>query len=433
MSRRSSRKTIRQKNRAFLNVETLEDRLTPSTNTISGFVYYDANNNGVFDSGETPIANSQIQLINNSTNLIAGTTTTAADGSYSFTTDNTVAGPEQHTATQSITLGPTLTNFNDQGALPQFDPSLGTLDKVVITESGTILSNIQAENTSPVADTIQGTVSGNFSLSAPGVSNDLLTVTGQTNSFSASANPSADHSFIGPASVTWNNVSATSSTPNTITITDPTILASDYTGTGTVAITDSANATSSATDTTGNITTNIVSNGQATITVTYYYHSSGSIQTDTSYTVEQLAVPPTYVPGLNSQNGTILPYNPTPPEEITNIVVTPQNPIAPNNNFGELKTTSIAGVAYIQNTPNETFLQGTTPPLGGVTMTLTGGNLTTPLTTTTAQDGTYSFTGLQPGTYTVTQTQGRTQLRRQCHRLQLRRAQPAIDLRLRLL
>ena len=38
-------------------------------------------------------------------------------------------------------------------------------------------------------------------------------------------------------------------------------------------------------------------------------------------------------------------------------------------------------------------------------MTLTGGNLTTPLTTTTAQDGTYSFTGLQPGTYTVTQTQ----------------------------
>ena len=38
-------------------------------------------------------------------------------------------------------------------------------------------------------------------------------------------------------------------------------------------------------------------------------------------------------------------------------------------------------------------------------MTLTGGNLTTPLTTTTAPDGTYSFTGLQPGTYTVTQTQ----------------------------
>jgi SdrD B-like domain/Domain of unknown function (DUF4214) len=404
MSRRSSRKALRNKNRVVLNVETLESRALPSSTTISGFVYYDANNNGVFDPGETPIANSQIKLINNTTNQVAGTTTTAADGSYSFTTDTTVQGPEQNTATQTITLGPTLTNFQDQGALPQFDPSLGTLDQVVITESGTILSNIQAENTSPVADTIQGTVSGNFSLSAPGVSNDILTVTGQTNSFSAAANPSADHSFTGPSSVTWNNVSATSGTPNTITITDPTAL-NAYIGTGTVAVTDSANATSNATDTTGNITTNIVSSGEATLTVTYYYHSAGSIQSNDTYTVEQVNVPPTYIPGLNSKNGVVLPYNPTPPEYISNIVVTPQNPIAPNNNFGELKTTSIAGIAYLQTTQNETYLQGTTPPLGGVTMTLTGGNLLTPLTTTTAQDGTYSFTGLQPGNYTVTQTQ----------------------------
>ena len=149
-------------------------------------------------------------------------------------------------------------------------------------------------------------------------------------------------------------------TPNTITITDPQVLLNDYTGTGTVAVTETGNATSSATDTTGNITTNIVSHGQATITVTYYYHSaSDQFNRTTSTPVEQPTVPPTYVPGLNSKNGTVLPYNPTPPEEITNIVVTPQNPVAPNNNFGELKTTSIAGVAYIQTTPNETFLPGT--------------------------------------------------------------------------
>ena len=46
--------------------------MTPSTNTISGFVYYDANNNGVFDAGETPIANSQIILINNTNNQARG-------------------------------------------------------------------------------------------------------------------------------------------------------------------------------------------------------------------------------------------------------------------------------------------------------------------------------------------------------------------------
>ncbi len=405
MSRRSARKTVGQKNRAVLNVEALEDRVTPSINTISGFVYYDANNNGAFDPGEKPIANSQIELINNTNNnQIAGTTTTAADGSYSFTTDSTVPGPEQNTATQSITLGPTLTNFKQGGALPQFNSSLGTLDKVVITESGTILSTIQAENTSPVADTIQGTVSGNFSLNAPGVSNDLLTVTGQPNTFSAAANPGDDHSFTGGSSVTWDNVSATSATPNTITITDPNAL-SDYIGAGNVPITEAATATSNATDTTGNITTNIVSQGQATLSITYYYHTPGGIQTNTSYTVEQPTVPTGYAPGLNSKNGTVLTYNPTPPEEITDIVVTPQNPNAPNNNFGELKTTSIAGIAYVQTTPNQTYLQGTTPPLGGVTMTLTGGSLTTPMTTTTAQDGSYSFSGLQPGTYTVTQTQ----------------------------
>ena len=161
MSRRSSRKP--PKNRVVLKVERLEDRLTPSTNTISGFVYYDANNNGVFDPGETPIANSQIKLINTTTNQFAGTTTTAADGSYSFTTDTTRARARSRTPPRNRSRsGPTLTNFQDQGALPQFDPSLGTLDKVVITESGTILSNIQAENTSPVGGHDPGHGFGQF-------------------------------------------------------------------------------------------------------------------------------------------------------------------------------------------------------------------------------------------------------------------------------
>ncbi len=411
MSRSSSKRSTKKPfagNRSQLQVERLEDRAMPSTvpiATISGFVYGDNNNNGSFDAGEPPVGGSQIVLINNSNGQIAGVTTTAADGSYSFTTDGTVIGPEQQTIPQTITVGPSLTNFALPGQLPQFNPTLGTLDKVVITENGTITSNIQAENTSPVADTIDGTVSGTFSLSAPGVTNDLLTITGQTNTAPVTGNPNDDTSFSGPASITWNGLSASGSS-SIPAITDPTALLA-YEGTGTVAgVTETAKATSVATDTTANISDNIQSHGVATLTITYYYHTAGSLQYNTSYTVEQPNVPSGYtIPGLNSKNGPVLPYNPTPPEEITNIIVTPQTPLAPNNNFGELNTASISGIAYVQSQANQAYLQGTTPPLGGVTMTLTGGNLATPLTTTTAPNGTFSFTGLVPGKYTITQTQ----------------------------
>jgi VCBS repeat-containing protein len=60
---------------------------TPTTGTLSGFVYFDVNNNGVFDAGELAIGDVTITLIgkktsdNSSVNL---TMKTASDGSYSF-------------------------------------------------------------------------------------------------------------------------------------------------------------------------------------------------------------------------------------------------------------------------------------------------------------------------------------------------------------
>src|SRR5476651_1409276 len=89
MSRPSNRRNNPFKNnQTRLNVEALEDRVTPTTvtNTISGFVYYDANANGLFDPGETPIANNTVQL-QNSSGTIIGTTTTDATGFYQFNND----------------------------------------------------------------------------------------------------------------------------------------------------------------------------------------------------------------------------------------------------------------------------------------------------------------------------------------------------------
>src|SRR5262245_54530018 len=69
--------------------ELLEDRMLLSGNVISGYVYHDANNNGIFDAGETPIANVNLQLVN-SQNQVISSATSDANGFYQFVRDDTV-------------------------------------------------------------------------------------------------------------------------------------------------------------------------------------------------------------------------------------------------------------------------------------------------------------------------------------------------------
>ncbi|MFO0512435.1 MAG: SdrD B-like domain-containing protein, partial [Gammaproteobacteria bacterium] len=76
------------------------------------------------------------------------------------------------------------------------------------------------------------------------------------------------------------------------------------------------------------------------------------------------------------------------------------------HNFGELLSVGLSGTVFadlandgIQQLPNDLGL-------GGVTLNLTGTDdrgAAVTATTTTAADGSYSFTGLRPGTYTVTE------------------------------
>ncbi|SFL33434.1 Cna protein B-type domain-containing protein, partial [Nitrosomonas aestuarii] len=57
---------------------------TPEPASISGFVYCDDNDDGIKDAGEAGLSNVTIQLLN-AAGVVINTTTTAADGSYSFT------------------------------------------------------------------------------------------------------------------------------------------------------------------------------------------------------------------------------------------------------------------------------------------------------------------------------------------------------------
>ncbi len=79
---------------------------------------------------------------------------------------------------------------------------------------------------------------------------------------------------------------------------------------------------------------------------------------------------------------------------------------ATNYNFGErpievVPNNSIGGFVYVDANDNGTFDIGE-QPISGVTITLSGA---ASRTVTTGTDGSYQFTALADGTYTVTQTQ----------------------------
>src|SRR5262245_27325881 len=65
---------------------------------------------------------------------------------------------------------------------------------------------------------------------------------------------------------------------------------------------------------------------------------------------------------------------------------------------------SVAGRVFL-DFDNSGGANGPDSGVSGVTVTLTGGGLSSPLTQTTDSQGNYSFTGLAAGTYTLTETQ----------------------------
>jgi uncharacterized repeat protein (TIGR01451 family) len=74
-----------------------------------------------------------------------------------------------------------------------------------------------------------------------------------------------------------------------------------------------------------------------------------------------------------------------------------------NNLFGEVRAASLAGRVYQDGDYNGAFTPGE-PGIAGVTLQLTGADMTgaaVNLSTTTAADGSYGFTSLLPGSYTV--------------------------------
>src|SRR5262245_14791901 len=155
---RGPRLRLAARRRAILHLESLEGIALMATMPcpiISGFVFRDINpinpaltNNGLFDPGESPIPNAQVELFNAQGTLI-GVTTTDANGFYEFGEPGAsnlivnVSGNPVVTQTQTLTVPTTPTNFSNKAATPPlqlFDPALGTLTAVKINSTGTLQS-----------------------------------------------------------------------------------------------------------------------------------------------------------------------------------------------------------------------------------------------------------------------------------------------------
>lgn len=383
-----------------LRLEVLEDRCLLNCSTISGYVYYDLNDNGVMDAGEQPLANSQIQLLN-AAHAVVGTATTDAQGFYQFSTDATIDTSPRITQAASYVFGTAKTNQVQNGTLPKFDSSLGTLTEVDISFSGQINSDIQVENRDPAPATVNGTVSGNINLSGPDFNSQVGTAS-STQTFNASAfDGQLDMAGTSGKDFGWVSVPGSS----TLTLTSAAALA-DYTGPGTVSVSETSQATSGATGG-GNLSVAINSTSAGTISVAYHYIPENCLAAG-NYTIVQTVQPPGYLPGKVSSNGTVLPGS----FANRTIAVTLQdNANLTHNDFGQVLPAGVSGYVYY-DANNDGMKQAGESGIGGTTVTLTGTddtgasvNATATTAGSGASQGGYAFGSLRPGVYTITETQ----------------------------
>jgi len=366
--------------------------------TISGYVFYDANNNGLMDPGEPPLANVEIELLNNANNTIVGTTMTDANGYYQFTEDDSV-GTAIQSITKTLTFPAGQTDYSVSGLVGQFDPSLGTLVSVSITNAGSITSDISVENTSSNSGSfISGEVGGNLTLTGPNglsIQTNLAQYAGGflATSFDGQLN------FTGSSGDDFGPKTATGAQTTTLTGSD---LAA-FIGTGNVQLTETAVATSSASGG-GNLVVGATSTASAQVNVVYNYIPTDCLKPG-AYTIVKVTDPPGYSAGKESSHGVVLD-NP-PGSNVIPVTLTCANSC--QNDFGELKASSLSGYVYADisaNGYNDGIKEPDEAGIAGVIITLTGTTCqgTVNLTTMTDGNGFYQFGNLLPGTYTITET-----------------------------
>ncbi len=287
----------------------------------------------------------------------------------SMSTTSAVTSNTVTPSTQQVTAA--FSSFKTGGSqsqsVAQFNPSLGTLNSVQILLNGKLTSDVKVENLDSAPSAINAQVNSDLSLHGPGGTLLSIAPSITENSTSLSAydgtldyGGTSGHDF-GPQSA---------SAQKSVTLTNN---LSAWEGTGSVSLTETAQSSSTVSGS-GNEQVNISSFGSGNATVIY------------NYTPKPPSTPPAPPPTPSSP-----PPSPSPAPPPSTSCTAPTGPA------------TIDGLVYV-DVGKVGHLVQSDPGVNRATVTLTGATLTgqqVTQVTTTGSDGSYSFTGLQPGIYTL--------------------------------
>ncbi len=320
---------------------------------LSGIVYHDANDNGVFDAGDAGLAGVTLTLTgrNGLGQSITATATTGAGGAYSFTTDSS-----------GNALRP------------------GTYQIVETPPSGYVAGTT-------AVGTVGGTSDGTL------VSSTTIGAIGLTSGQSGINYNFGEVKAVALSGLVYHDINGN----GVFDAGDAGLAGITMTLTGT---NDKGQAVS--------VTTSTAANG----TFSFATDGSGNLLRPGTYVISETP-PAGYIAGTTavgtvggSTDGTVVTSS-----QIGAIGLT-DGQSGVNYSFGNVQPVSISGLVYQDNNGDDVLDAGDTA-LAGVTLTLTGTNnlgQAITATTTTAADGTFSFTTdsgalpLRPGTYQIAET-----------------------------
>ncbi len=361
----------------------------PASGSVSGEVYNDLNGNGALDSGEPGLAGWTVKLTSGTTTLTA---TTTASGTYTFT--GLAAG--------SYTLSDVV-----QGGFVPTAPGGGSFAVNLTSTSSVTGDNFGAFQTVSVSGNVFNDINGDGSQEGgePGLAGWTVNLVQGTTTLSVVTNASGAYTFtgVGPGSYTLSEVVQsgfvqTAPAANVYTFTTSSGL--------NVAGGSFGNTVPASGSVSGEVYNDLNGNGALdsgepglagwTVTLT---SGSTTLSTTTSasgtYTFTGVA-PGTYTLGETLQSGFVA----TVPSDGSASVTVPANASIAGPNFGDFKTTSVSGEVFNDLNGNGALDSGE-PGLAGWTVNLVSKGTT--LTTTTGTGGTYTFSGVGPGAYTLSE------------------------------